>query len=440
VGIGETYFPAFVLALSGSQVACGLVTTLPLVAGAVLQLVSPWGVARWRSYRRWIVFCVALQAATFVPLAIAAAMGRFPLLLVFAVVAVYWAAGLGSAGPWNAWMETLVPGRVRPRYFAWRTRVAQWGIVAGFLGGGIALQAAGCGCAGVFALLFLAAAASRLTSASLLASQREPVRPAVGGSRPPAYKLTGLLAGGVDGKLLLYLLAAQAGVQIAAPYFTPYMLGCLRFSYTVYAVVICVANVAKIVFLPALGRLIERVGVYRVFWLSAAAIVVVPGMWLVSCDFRYLIGVQVFSGVAWGANDLAVLLLFFETIPRDKRIDVLSVFNLANAIATSAGSLLGGALLLTLGTTGPVYLLLFALSAVARAAAMVLLARVPAAATSRVFGRLASTVGAAIPRRPAVPDRLPGPVYLQGPHWPHRAAPATSPLAAKEAHALTAVE
>ena len=38
VGIGETYLPAFVLALTGSQLACGLVSTLPLVIGAVLQL------------------------------------------------------------------------------------------------------------------------------------------------------------------------------------------------------------------------------------------------------------------------------------------------------------------------------------------------------------------------------------------------------------------
>ena len=82
------------------------------------------------------------------------------------------------------------------------------------------------------------------------------------------------------------------------------------------------------------------------------------------------------------ANDLAVLLLFFETIPREKRINVLTAFNLASAVATSAGSLLGGALLLALGTTGQIYLLLFALSAVARAAALTLLLR-----CGRKFGR-----------------------------------------------------
>ena len=64
------------------------------------------------------------------------------------------------------------------------------------------------------------------------------------------------------------------------------------------------ANVAKIVFLLALGRLIDRWGAYRVFWLSAASIVLLPGMWLFSSDFRYLVAVQVFSGVVWESQRL----------------------------------------------------------------------------------------------------------------------------------------
>jgi len=36
-------------------VAAGLITTLPLLAGALLQLVSPAGVRRIGSHRRWVV-------------------------------------------------------------------------------------------------------------------------------------------------------------------------------------------------------------------------------------------------------------------------------------------------------------------------------------------------------------------------------------------------
>lgn len=45
VGVGETYLPAFVLALSANQTASGLVATVPLMAGAVLQMLALRGTA-----------------------------------------------------------------------------------------------------------------------------------------------------------------------------------------------------------------------------------------------------------------------------------------------------------------------------------------------------------------------------------------------------------
>ena len=57
VGIGENYLPAFVLALTASQVACGLTPTVPQVLGALLQLAAPFALGRLRSHRRWVVVC-----------------------------------------------------------------------------------------------------------------------------------------------------------------------------------------------------------------------------------------------------------------------------------------------------------------------------------------------------------------------------------------------
>ena len=389
VGVGETYLPAFVLALTGSQLACGLVSTLPLVVGALMQLSSPWLLAKCGSYRRWVALCAAVQAATFVPLLIAALNGRMSAPAVFALVAVYWATGLGANGPWNAWIETLVPARVRIRYFARRTRTNQWGIVAGFLAGGVALQAAerlNIHLA-VFAVLFFLAAASRVVSFGLLTMHREPQPP----RRAPAMPLMSVfrsLSSGENGRLLLYLMAAQAAVQIAGPYFNPFMLGELHFSYTIYAIVICTATVAKIYFLPTVGRIADRVGVRRVFWTSAAASVFVPALWLASNNWIYLVGVQIYSGMAWCAFDLATLLLFIETIPRQKRVDVLAFFNLANSVAMAGGSLLGAGILAALGAGRGAYLALFAISTLARALAIVLLVRWPERSVVREIGRV----------------------------------------------------
>jgi MFS family permease len=411
VGVGETYLPAFVLALTGSQLACGLVSTLPLVVGALMQLASPWLLAKCGSYRRWVALCAAVQAATFVPLLIAALTGRMNAATVFALVAVYWASGLGSSGPWNAWIETLVPARVRIRYFARRTRINQWGIVAGFLAGGVALQAAerlNIPLA-VFAVLFFMAAASRIVSVGLLTLHREP-QPPRRATVMPLVSIFRSLSTGENGRLLLYLMAAQAAVQIASPYFNPFMLGELHFSYTIYAIVICTATVAKIYFLPTVGRIADRVGVRRVFWTSAAASVFLPAFWLISNNWIYLIGVQIYSGMAWCAFDLATLLLFIETIPRQKRVDVLAFFNLANSVAMAGGSLLGAGILAALGAGRGAYLALFAISSIARGLAIVLLVRRPARSVVREIGRVPAAphfVARSLPRRKAAAAREP---------------------------------
>ena len=385
VGIGETYLPAFVLALSASHLASGLVLTVPLLAGAILQLVSPRMVRRDGAYRRWVVCCAAMQAAAFVPLLIGALLGVIPVLLVFAVAAVYWAAGMASGAAWFAWVETLVPQRLQARYFARRSLVGQWGVMAGFVLGGVVLQAAaGSGYAlRAFALLFLVAALARFLSASLLRRQREPMPPGSRLSLPPLGKLVASLVQNTNGPVLAYLLLSQAAVQVAGPYFTPFMLGHLALSYYQYVILICAASIARIALLPAWGWVVDRYGPQRVLWLSAIGIIPLPALWLLSRSFALLIGVQVLSGVIWGAYDLATLLLFFEAIPSEKRLGVLTVFNLANAGAVVAGSAVGGVVLAVCSASREAYLALFVISAVARAAALVLLVRVPRLAVAR---------------------------------------------------------
>ena len=186
--------------------------------------------------------------------------------------------------PGAAWVETLVPQRLQARYFARRSLVGQWGVMAGFVLGGVVLQAAaGSGYAlRAFALLFLVAAVARFLSASLLRRQREPLPPGSRLSLPPPRKLMASLAHDTNGPVLAYLLLSQAAVQIAGPYFTPFMLGHLALSYFQYVVLICAALVARIVLLPAWGRVVERYGPQRVLWLSAIGIIPLPALWLLS--------------------------------------------------------------------------------------------------------------------------------------------------------------
>lgn len=400
VGIGETYLPAFALAMGVGQVAAGLITTVPLMSGALLQLISPRAVQYLGSHRRWVVICATLQALSFVSLALAAAEGTIGVFALFVAASIYWGCGLATSPAWSTWAERLVPGRIRAHYFARRTRVAQFATLLGFVLGGIALQIG----AGydrrllAFAGLFLLAAIGRLISVACLASQSE--------SRPlGVYRQVSLreffvrMRNSASGRLLFYLLCVQAAAQIAGPYFTPYMLGPRGMSYTSYVTLIGVSFAAKALALPAFGRLAHRCGTRRLLVVGGLGIVPVSGLWLISNSFAFLVGVQVLAGVTWAAYELATFLIFFETIRPEERTSVLTSFNFANSLATVAGSLLGGALLTIYGKNEQVYLLLFGLSSVARAFTLFALFRIP-----RVPSAVPARLG---PHELA--DRLPAP-------------------------------
>src|SRR3954469_9907970 len=171
VGLGETYFSAFALAIGTGQTFAGLLATLPQLAGALLQLASPWGVKKLGSHRRWIVMFVSLQAASLLLLPIASFFTGGPAgLMVFLAVTLYWGAGLATGPVWNTWIEEIVPRRLRTNYFACRARVSQFCTLLGFIAGGVALQLgqANAWVLAAFCGIFFLASACRFVSAFCL--------------------------------------------------------------------------------------------------------------------------------------------------------------------------------------------------------------------------------------------------------------------------------
>lgn len=383
VGLGETYFPAFVLALGLGEIAAGLIASVPLLAGAILQMISPWAVARLGSNRRWVVTCVVLQAASFLPLVGAALAGHMSTVGVFAAVSLYWAAGLGAGPAWNTWMETVVPFRVRAPFFAMRTRIGQVGVLLGFVGGGLALQY-GKNQGQVlmaFAAIFAIAAVCRFMSSRYLRKQTEPSGNSGDQAAVGLGELLTRIRAGRSERTLMYFLAVQIAVQISGPYFSPFMLKQLRMSYLAYMALLATSFVAKIATLSLWGRVAARLGARKLLWIGGVGIMPVAGLWLYADSFAGLVALQFLAGSMWAAYELAMFLLFFETVRREERTSILTIFNLANAVALVIGALFGGAVLKALDSSREAYLLLFGISSFARAATLLVLKFTPEEST-----------------------------------------------------------
>lgn len=379
VGLGETYLPAFALALGHGEVLAGLVASVPMLIGGVVQLAAPRAVHALGSHRRWVVTLAGLQAVVFAPLAWAAWSGHLSATWLFAAAAAYWATGLGAGPAWTSWFPPLVPRRLRSRYFAYRTRAAQAAVLAGLVGGGLslrALDASGRALVG-FALLFAAAGVARAVSTLLLAAQSESAR-----LRPtPPLSLPRALARMGSGelrRLFGYLIVVQAGVNVAAPYFTPYMLGRLELGYGSYVALVAAAFLARVLALPLWGKLGHRIGGQRLLWIGAVGIAPTALPWVFTEHVGLLLAAQIGAGAMWAAYELGSFLALFERLPDGERTSLLALHNLANAAAIATGSIAGGAILLAFGRTSEVYTFLFAATVVLRLVALTILPRTPA--------------------------------------------------------------
>jgi len=402
IGIGETYIVPFALAVGAGKTAGGLAATLPMLAGATLQLASPWLVRRLGSHRLWVAACVFLQALSvfMLPLAIFLApdstnanVGGFPASVwwIYFAATVYWFAGLSGGPAWNTWMETIIPKRIRTRFFSCRTRTGQAFTLLGFASGGLALHWAksnGLVLQAFCSILFVAAAARAFSGFALL-RQSEPMRGRISDRHVPLRTIFASTAKN-GGTLVWYLLAMQTAVQISGPYFNSYLILDQHISYFDYMLMIGLGFAGKVLATPFWGRVAQQAGAKRLLWIGGIAIIPISSLWVISDwfsvwqwtvpvtlpgstghwvvtgEFLYLCVVQLISGITWAAYELAMLLMFFEAIPRQDRTGMLTFYNWGNSVAMVLGSFLGAGVLTYLNESHGAFLTLFGLSSVAR--------------------------------------------------------------------------
>lgn len=368
VGVGETYLAALVIAIGlGDQIA-GLITTVPVLGGACLQLVSFWGVKQFNSNRGWSAFAAGVQALSMAAISIFVLFGYYSVSILFLTATLYWFGGLAAGPSWNTWVEHLVPADRRATFFGARARICQVCVLFGILLGGGLLRAFDA--VQIFAVLFGLAAVCRFVSAISIfcGTELQEWRPHNNAPMPLVLTLQSLPP--ETRALLAYLLGVQVAVFISAPFFTPYMLNHLSLDYLQYTWLISLGFAGKILAMPLAGRFAARHGAIRTLWIGGVGIVPMAGLWIISDSIAFLSVVQVFSGVLWAFYELSTMLLFFEKVSSQQRVAALSVYNVGNASAMVVGSVAGGLMLHFLGATLSAYLLLFLISSSLRLIAL----------------------------------------------------------------------
>lgn len=380
IGVGESYFQAFALAMGLGEVFAALIATVPQFLGSLLQLVSPYAIRKLHSHKKWVAICAGLQAISFLPLLMAAWTGLLSQAAMLVIISFYWAASLATGPAWNTWHGTVIPRHIRAKFFALRARLYQVTTLVGFLAAGFALKF---GRADdyevtVYAILFAIALICRAISTVCLILESEPVPIPADMQFLTLAEQWDRFSRGPSGRILVFAVAMQVAVFIAGPFFVPYMLKELGFEYHHFAVLIGVSYLAKFVTLPAWGRLAQITGAHRLLWIGAIGLVPLSGGWVLGSNYYWLLALQFISGTAWAAYELALVLLFIETIPEFERTSLLTLYNVANSLGLAVGFVIGAIILNVVGISIVAYLWVFGASTIVRLLTLALLRRVPA--------------------------------------------------------------
>ena len=354
VGAGEVYFLADAVRLGATPLQQALVITLPLCVGTAGPLLSLALLGRFGRRKPIVVTAALLQAITLLSIVVVDLSGRLTPNLLIGLASAYQIFSQSAGTAWASWYGDLVPARIRGRYFATRNRIAQLATSGSLIAAGLLLQRLEPGAAGMvaagagglgYAIIFGAAAVSRLVSVVLLSMSPE----------PPAELLTSrhetLAFARSDGALpvrrvLWFAGALQLTVYLASPYFGPFMLEELRLSYTEYMAGSVAVVVMKFASLPSWGRLVDRYGARSVFLLAVVLVAIVPLPWLWTRGVVMVIVAQALSGLSWGGHELSQFSLLLESSPTRSRLHVFAMMSVLTGVAQLTGSLLGGWLLI----------------------------------------------------------------------------------------------
>jgi MFS family permease len=357
VGVGESYFTPFALALGAGNFTIGVLSAVPNLLGALAQPFGAWLAVRLRSRKTLVVAGALAQAFVWIgliALALAALPRELALAALVGLVALYWVLGSVLHPAWTSLMGDLVPAKGRGRYFGTRNEVTGFAsLVAVGTGGWLLGLFSGQVLAG-FSLLFVLALLARMASAYYLTLHSEPAwMPA----HRPALNAVAFLrkTWNTDfGRLTVYGTVMLFAVNIAAPFFAVYMLRDLRFDYFTFGLIGAISIVTRMLSMPYWGRLGDRYGNRAVIGVAGTLIPLIPLLWLLNTSVAWILLVEAFAGFVWGAFDLAIFDYLMDTSNRQNRAEYFAHFSVFNGFARFAGAGVGG--VLAGATNGSVFL------------------------------------------------------------------------------------
>ncbi len=345
MGFGEAFIVPLALYHGYEGAEIGLITAVPILTGALLQAFSGSFISVLKSRKRMVLFFVAVQIVSF-PLYVSSILFHWKSVIGFIIIStIYWGMGLALNPGWASWMADLTKDTKRERYFARRSQISNLSMLVSMVTAGLLMRyfSKHDNTETGFIVLFTIAFTARIISWFFLNAKSDVPATINNGITPGQFIEDGkTILRSPKSNLIYFVVLFNSAVFLAAPYFAPYMLNNLKFGYEQFIILQAVGVLAKVIFLPAWGKMSEHYGTRKPLILAVSLGTILPILWLFSDNYAYLLFVNLLTGFVWGGFELSAFNIMMTSYKGKMEISSWAWYNTLNGSAQVAASTLSG--------------------------------------------------------------------------------------------------
>jgi len=348
------FLAACAVSLGAPNLVIGVLAAVP----HLIQFVQFFGIyliERYRTRRLIAVLAGFGARLMYLPMIAAVLLDNSGIAIALLVVAVALRYSFGAVvtAAWNAWIPELIPETQRSEFVARRLRLmAIVGIGLSFAAAALVDSWANWSPRGghyAYATLFATALLAGFASLYCMMKMPERTMAEASGKMQFARNLMRPLRDPNFRRLLLFLGPWNFAVNLAAPFFTVYMLTLLDLQLTIVTGLMVMSQFANVLVLREWGRIADR--------FSNKSVLAICGPLFIVCIFAWtfttfperhaltlplLALVHVLMGVATAGVTLASTTIAMKLAPPEERTAYMASSSMINSVAAGAAPIIGG--------------------------------------------------------------------------------------------------
>jgi MFS family permease len=347
------FLAGFAVELGASNFAIGVLASVPFFV-QLLQIPAVFLVEQVRARRAISVWASGIGRLFLLGAALAPLLAsQAAIVALTSFLAIHQGMGAISGCAWNSWMRDLVPDSEQGRFFGRRTAATtSLSIALAFLGGAVVdvwknyvPHKAALGYSCLFALSGLIG----LYGVFLLSITPEPPMPAVPKHSHPLGIISAPFRDRNFRRLIAFLASWNFSINLAAPFFTVYMLKTLGYPMTTIMVLTIVSQLSNLAALGIWGALIDRFSNKAVLGVCAPLFLACIFAWsftglpsIQALVFYGLVAIHILMGISTAGVALASNNLAMKLSPSGEATSYLAANGVATSVCAAIAPIVGG--------------------------------------------------------------------------------------------------